>query len=227
MSAATDAAATSAPVTEAGRSATAALAVLAPVGAVMVGLLRYVLPYETTDSTADMVREGYADPGALSLVLWFGLAAVLAIVPGSIAIGRLVRQRAHRLTAVALTLLVPAYLMLPILLIVDHAIWAGADSGASQASVVSILDAAHPVVGIATALFVVGHVLGTVLLGVAMLRSRCVPAWAAVITIVSQPLHFVAAVIVPSHTLDGVAWGLNAVGFAVAAVALIRTRGEL
>ena len=75
-------------------------------------------------------------------------------------------------------------------------------------------------VGIATALFVVGHVLGTVLLGLAMLRSGCVPAWAAVITTISQPLHFVAAVIVPNHTLDGAAWGLNAVGFAVAALAV-------
>lgn len=197
------------------------LAVLAPVGAVLVGLLRYVLPYETTDSTADMVREAYADPGALSLVLWFGLGAALTIVPGSIAVGRLVRQRAPGLTAVALTLLVPAYLMLPLLLIVDHAMWSGAETGASQSSVVAMLGAAHPVVGIATVVFVVGHVLGTVLLGLAMLRSRCVPAWAAVITIVSQPLHFVAAVIVPNHTLDAVAWGLNAVGFAAVAWVLM------
>jgi len=197
------------------------LAVLAPVGAVLVGLLRYVLPYETTDSTVDMVREAYAEPGAMSLVLWFGLGAALTIVPGSIAVGRLVRERAPGLTVVALTLLVPAYLMLPVLLIVDHTIWAGAESGASQSSIVAMLDVVHPVVGIATIVFVVGHVLGTVLLGVAMLRSGCVPAWAAVITIISQPLHFVAAVIVPNHTLDGVAWGLNAVGFAAVAWALM------
>lgn len=103
----------------------------------------------------------------------------------------------------------------------DHTIWAGAESGASQSSVVAMLDVAHPVVGIATVVFVVGHVLGTVLLGVAMLRSRCVPAWAAVITIMSQPLHFVAAVIVPNHTFDGVAWGLNALGFAAVAWVLM------
>ena len=205
-----------------------ALAVLAPIGAVLVAVLRFVLPYDTVDSTKDMVRQGFADPGAMSLVLWLGLGAALTIVPGSIAIGRLVRQRAPRLTTVALTLLVPAYLMLPVLLIVDHTIWAGAESGASQASVVSLLDAAHPIVATATALFVVGHVVGTVLLGVAMLHSRCVPAWAAVLTIVSQPLHFVSAVIVPNHTVDGAAWGLNAVGFAAAAaavaVAALKTR---
>ena len=73
-----------------------ALAVLAPIGAALIAVLRYVLPYETTDSTSAMVREGYADPGAMSLVLWLGLGAALTIVPGSIAIGRLVRERAPR-----------------------------------------------------------------------------------------------------------------------------------
>jgi hypothetical protein len=207
-----------------GHAGWVALAVLAPVGAVLAGVLRYVLPYEVTDSSAQIVREIYADPGAMSLVLWLGVAATLTIVPGSIAVGRLVRTGAPRLTAVALTLLVPAYLMLPMLLIEDHAIWTGAESGASQASVVALLGAAHPVIEIAAGIFVVGHVLGTVLLGIAMLRSRCVPSWAAVVTIVSQPLHFVSAVIVPNHTLDGTAWGLNAIGFAVAAIAVIRTR---
>jgi len=227
MTALTDTTTASARVADPGRIATIALALLAPIGAVMVGLLRYVLPYETTDSAADMVREGYAEPGAMSLVLWLGMAAALLIVPGSIAIARLVRPGAPRLTALALTLTIPAYLMLPMLLVADHAIWAGAETGAAQTSVVTTLDAAHPVVGIATGIFVVGHVLGTVVLGLAMLRSRTVPVWAAAATMASQPLHFVAAVVVPNHTLDGAAWGLNALGFAAAAVAIVRTRREV
>lgn len=201
-------------------------AVLAPIGALLIAMLRYVLPYETTDGTTDMVREGYAEPAAMSLVLWLAFAATLAIVPGAVAVGRLVRRQAPTLTAVALTLTVPAYLMLPMLSTPDYLIWASAESGASQSSVVSLLEAIHPTVGIAIGIFVVGHVLGTVLLGFAMLRSRRVPGWAAVATIVSQPLHFVAAVIVPNHTLDAFAWGLNAVGFAVAAVAIIRTSDD-
>jgi hypothetical protein len=210
-------------VTE-GRSALIALALLAPIGAVAVAVLRYVLPYETTDSTADIVRETYADPGAMSLVLWLSLVAALTMVPGSIAVGQLVRSGAPRLTTVALALVVPGYLMLPMLAGLDHPVWLAAEAGASQDAAVALLEAAHPSYAIATGIFVVGHVVGTVLLGVAMLRSRVVPAWAAIITIASQPLHFVAAVIVPNHTLDGVAWGLNAIGFAAAAVAIIRTR---
>lgn len=206
-----------------GRASLIALAVLAPVGAVAVAVLRYVLPYETTDSTTDIVRETYADPGALSLVLWLSLVAALTIVPGAIAVGRLVRPTAPRLTGVALVLTVPGYLMLPMLAGLDHPVWLAAEAGVSQSTAVALLEAAHPAYALATGVFVVGHVLGTVLLGVAMLRSRRVPAWAGIATAVSQPLHFVAAVVVPHHTVDGIAWGLNAVGFAAVAVAIIRT----
>jgi hypothetical protein len=38
----------------------------------------------------------------------------------------------------------------------------------------------------------------------------------------SQILHFAFAVVEPVHVLDGCAWGLTAVAFAVAAVALAR-----
>jgi hypothetical protein len=207
-----------------GRRAWIVLALLAPIGAVSVALLRYVLPYETTDSTAAIVRETYADPGAMSLVLWLSFVAALTMVPGSVAVARLVRPGAPRLTAVALALAVPGYLMLPMLAGLDHPVWLAAEAGLDQDTAVGLLDAAHPSYAIATGIFVVGHVVGTVLLGVAMLRSATVPAWAAVATIVSQPLHFVAAVIVPNHTLDGAAWGLNAIGFAAAAVAIIRQR---
>jgi hypothetical protein len=38
----------------------------------------------------------------------------------------------------------------------------------------------------------------------------------------SQPLHFVAVLIVVSPQLVLVAWGLNAIGFAAAAIAILR-----
>lgn len=92
------------------------------------------------------------------------------------------------------------------------------DSG----TLVRMYEGVHPTSNVAAGLFVLGHVLGTVLLGIAMWRSRAVPWWAAVLTIVSQPLHFVAAVIVVSPSLDLIAWGMNFVGFAAAAVAILR-----
>lgn len=81
-------------------------------------------------------------------------------------------------------------------------------------------------IGLASNIFVLGHVLGLVLLGIALWRGRVVPAWAGLLLAASQVLHVLFAVIVPVHALDGLAWGLTAVGFAAAAVALIREPGR-
>ena len=99
--------------------------------------------------------------------------------------------------------------------------------GVSPAATGRLLDSigAIPAIGLATDLFVVGHILGLVLLGVALWRGRVLPAWAALMIAISQVLHFVFAVIVPVHALDGLAWGLTAVGFAAAALALVREPG--
>jgi len=187
-------------------------ALVLPVGPVAVGLLRFVIPYDTTDSAADLVRGALASPGAMSAVLWFGLVAALTFVPAVLWIGRLTRRHAPRLTGAALLLLVPGYLSMIWFIGTDLVLWSGAQAGLSADALVGVYGAAHPTSAITGGIFVVGHVLGTVLLGIAMWRSRTVPAWAAALTIVSQPLHFVAAVILTSPALDLVAWGLNAVG---------------
>jgi hypothetical protein len=81
---------------------------------------------------------------------------------------------------------------------------------------------AIPAIGFGSDLFVIGHILGLVLIGIALWRGHVLPSWAALMIAASQILHFIFAVIVPVHALDGLAWGLTAVGFAVAALALVR-----
>ena len=67
----------------------------------------------------------------------------------------------------------------------------------------------------------IGHVGGTVLLGIGMLRGRVATLWAAVATIAAQTIHFLAAVIIGSHAHDLVGWGLNAAGFAALSLAIL------
>ncbi len=75
--------------------------------------------------------------------------------------------------------------------------------------------------------WVIGHILGTVLLSVALWRARVIPGWAALVLAVSQPMHVVAAVSVPSRALDVVAgWSLTTLRYLVAAIAIARTRNE-
>jgi hypothetical protein len=197
-------------------------AVLLPIGPAAVAALRFILPYTTADDSKTVVRDVAAHQTAQSAVVWLGLVAGLTLVPGVIFAGRAVGRGAPRLAAMATVLLVPGYISLSWLSSADAALYYGVRHGVPHEVLAGLYDGSHPAATVAGVLFVVGHVLGTILLGVGMLRSRIVPVWAAVATIIAQPVHFVAAVVVSSHPLDLVGWGLNAVGFAALALVLLK-----
>jgi hypothetical protein len=69
----------------------------------------------------------------------------------------------------------------------DQAAPAGHDAGLPTTTTAALLSAIdqNPVASTATTLFVADHILGVVLLGVAL--WRVVPRWAAIALIVSQP----------------------------------------
>jgi len=73
--------------------------------------------------------------------------------------------------------------------------------------------------------FVLGHLVGTVILGVALWRSHTVHwSFAAALTI-SQPIHLVSAM-TGNHPLDLVGWGLTAIGFGAAGWKLLHTPND-
>ncbi len=200
--------------------------VLVAIGPAAIAILRFVLPYDTTDSSRTMADKVIAHSAKESAVIWLSLVAILAMVPAVFWIGRYARQGAPRLGTVALALMVPGYLALGGLLSSDVLLWTGAKAGLSSASLAQMYDHLHPAVFVAEAVFVVGHVIGTVLLGLALWRAPSVARWIAVAVVVCQPLHFIAAVVVSNHPLDLVAWGLNAVAFAAVAVTVRRTGSD-
>ncbi|GAA1643400.1 hypothetical protein GCM10009744_37070 [Kribbella alba] len=201
-------------------------AVILPIGPAAVALLRYFLPYDTVDDSSTMTSKVMAEPGRMSLVLWLGFIALLTLVPAAYSVGRMTRRRAPLLTAIAMFLVVPGYLALPWLAGTDQLLWSGTEAGLDANTITRLAETPHPTVAVAGVFFVLGHVLGTILLGMAMWRSKVVARWAAVAVIVSQPIHFVAAVIIPNHTLDLIGWGLQAVGFAVVGWAILRLRND-
>ena len=123
-------------------------------------------------------------------------------------------------------LVVPGYLAMSFMIGSDLVLWTGAQAGLDEPTLTELADTVHPTSNIAVVVFVLGHVIGTVLLGLALLRSRTVPAWAAILTAVSQPLHFVAFVILGSPALDCASWTANSVAFAVVAMAILRMRDD-
>jgi hypothetical protein len=197
------------------------LAVLMPLGPLCIAALRGLLPTFSSDKAVDVAAAVAGAPARQSAVVWLGYVALLTLVPGVLAVAGLTRAAAPRLTWWAMALLVPAYLSLGGLVGQDAMLWSGHDAGLGLQSVASLYDHTHPALIVATVVFVVGHVVGTVLLGLALLRSGRVPAVFGWALTVSQPLHFVAFVVLGVQPLDVFAWLLTALGMA-AAVALLR-----
>jgi hypothetical protein len=214
------------PATRSVPAATWAAGLLLPVGPLAIAVLRLVLPYYTRSTTAGMVAAVDEHPGRQSAVLWLAYVGVLALVPGLYVVAGVCRAGAPRLTAWAMALAVPGYLSLPMMLGSDDLLWSAHKAGLSTADSVAVVDAAHPAVGVALGVFVLGHVVGTVLLGLALLRSGRIPAWAAWAVAVSQPIHFVATVFLGSPQVDFVGWSLTALGLAMVARVVVREPGD-
>lgn len=193
-------------------------AVLMPIGPAFVAVLRFVIPPEPVGESVA------AHPGTQRLVLWLGLGAVLTLLPGALAAIRLVRRHTPRLATWTAALLVPGYLGMTALLATDAVAMAGTDLGLPPGRVSDLADAvfALPTVTVLTLVFVVGHILGTLVLGIAVLRARLAPAPVAVALAASQFVHL-AAVIAGLPWLDLLAWGTTAVGMAFLARRVLAT----
>lgn len=203
-------------------------AALMPLGPAAVAVLRFVLPYDTNDSPLVAAQKIAADLPAQSMVLWLGLIAAFTLVPGAYAVSRLLRPQVPRLALVAGALLIAGYLGLIAAGGSDAPFYSGIRAGVDPVVLATVFDESfsHPSGFISITIFVVGHVVGSVLLGIAMIRSRVVGATWGVAMLVSQPLHLLAAVVFSSHTLDLCAWGLTAVAMGAAAVAVLRTPND-
>jgi hypothetical protein len=199
-------------------------ALLMPIGPAAVALLRFTIPYDGLDTPATIVSKVAASPAAQSAVLWLGLVALFTLVPGAFAVLKLVRPRAPWLSLTGAALLIPGYLgLFGAGAGADLYVYVGTRAGIDRGLLADLLQLAtgHPTVAIAGFVFVAGHILGSIALGLALWRSATVHwVWAAAMT-VSQPLHLYAA-LTGHHRLDLFAWGLTAAAMAAAAVAVIR-----
>ncbi len=150
---------------------------LLPVGPLCVAFLRYLLPgYSSPDSLA--TAQAVIDhPGRESAVLWLGLVAMLTLVPGLITVAGALPD--NRWKFISMTLCIPGYLALGPLLAGDQLLFSGAAAKIGAAQIAAELNAMHPSAEVATTIFVFGHVVGTVLLGGALFRSRLIAPWAA------------------------------------------------
>ncbi len=194
-------------------------AILMPLGPAAAAVTRYVIPAEPVGASVT------ADPGAQRLVLAMGIVITFTMVPGALAALRLLRRRAPRMTVWTGAFLVPGYLAMMAGGGMDLATMAAFDAGFSPAEIDRLNAAvwALPVLMVFGVVFVIGHIVGTVLLGVTMIATRITWVGVGIAMAISQPLHFVALVVFQSRLLDLLAWGTTAVCMGVLARHVLRT----
>lgn len=201
------------------------LGLLVAIGPLSIAAVRAILPYGTTDTSAELFTKIAAHQDVGSAVLWLSLLATFTLVPGTIALGLRAAGHSRRLGTAALVISVAGFSGLPAIVAVDQAALAAAGAGVPADVAARLLDQliGEPTVAAGTMIFVIGHIVGVVLLGIALWRGGILPGWAGFVLAISQPLHLVFAVIAPNQLLDGCAWLLTAIGFALAAVSAPRT----
>ena len=186
------------------------------------------MPYNTPDDPDVVFEKLLASPGFENAAIWLGPLLAPTAVAGVVAVAWVSRRRAPVLTTIGVLLAFPGFTALvaggslPDLVVlatsngqIDHGLGFQLASAAQDSPQSAVLGG----------VFVFGHLVGTVLLGVALWRSHAVHWLFAVALTVSQPIHLVSAM-TGNHPLDLLGWGLTAVGFGAAGWKLLHTPND-
>jgi hypothetical protein len=153
---------------------------------------------------------------------WFTFAAMvgcLLLVPAVLGAMGLVRIKAARVGLIGGVLMIVGYICYFAMLFQGYATIALAQHGGASADSIAVQDLMmNQGFFIAVALtFVVGNLIGTFLLGLALFRARVVPRWAAALVLVWPVAHILGG---PWGEVLGAA--VEAVGLAVVGLCLLR-----
>jgi hypothetical protein len=203
-----------------------ALAVIAPLPLLGMGLSYAVAPYGGDDPFAATVQAMRDHHAAALAAMLLGLPFLLFLIPATAALAWVTRRRTPLLTTIGAILTVPGFLTAFPLLPADSAFqWAAAnDPGLNLDAIAKLDDAmwADPVSGVAIIGFLLGITIGLPILGIALWRSRVAPAWMAACLIAGTATH----IFIPDHVAKGVGLLVGAVGFLGVTRALLRSADD-
>lgn len=170
------------------------------------------------ETGADALAAAAAHPALLHNVVLFGMLGALLMIPAVLGAARAAGRGAARLSFIAGTLTAAGYVCYLAVLLTDLTTLAMVRVGGPMADFAALLDARQrDAAGTwVFLLFVLGNIVGTFLLGVALWRSRAVARWAAAAVMAWPPMHIIGLAVglesfeVAGATLQGL--GLAAVG---------------
>lgn len=159
-------------------------AVACLVGGSIVSTVQYlVTPVDGSLDGATLAAEVAQKHTAMAWAAGLDVPVVLLWVPAMLFLGYLAGALKTKLgLAGGLLIFVPLLAAVPGIVGLDYLAFVASghgDQAAAGALLQGWLDS--PLYGVTLLVYLVGHVLGFVLIGIALLRSRAVPAWAAVV----------------------------------------------
>ena len=179
----------------------------------------------SSGTTADQLQWTAAHLAEARIGSLIGLGT-LFIVPAMLYLMRLARRRSPKLAVAGGAISFAAWLagIASVASVSTVAVYAAQQP--DRAAAVTLMDklSGDPAMGVLTAVFVLGHLIGLLLLGIALYRSRAVPRWAAVLVGISPILH--AAGMVLSAAADAGTFYLMTIGMLGCAWALLRVPDE-
>jgi hypothetical protein len=199
----------------------AAALVIGPLSLVLGSLFQVV---SDDDSVPASLAKIAAHPSGERAVVLVDLLAAF-MLPAVLYLMRLAGPKAPRLTLTGGAVAFAGWLAGLVSLGASDLLYYHAAQLADRASAVTLVHAitSDAAFAVPEALFLVGHVVGMLLLGIALWRSRAVPRWAAALvglaSLVQVPVH-------DSAVGSAAAFGLFLIGMGACAVSLLRTPSE-
>ncbi len=162
-------------------------------------------PSYSADTAAEAVRSAASHPTALDVSTWLTVPVIICMIPAMLAAGRVARRGAPLLSLCGTALAVLGWAAVYAPIAIDSVARQAASEPGQPAAVIHLYDRfenADLGLSLAFGFFIVGHVVGTALVGVALWRSRSVQRWGAALVIAGALLHPVARVALDSRPLD-------------------------
>lgn len=164
-----------------------------------------------------------ANAGAWETSLLLALIAIVLLIPATLGL-----MRVAQMGSPILALIGGSFTLLGwVALLGEQAVGAATLTMAQTTNDRAVMTALADQLGnsntlaVIQAVFIIGHVVGVAVLGIALARSRVAPIWIGIVLAVSGPLHFVAHA-VGSRPLDLGAFFLLVLGYGATGVIVLR-----
>ena len=201
--------------------------VLAPWGFVIANAsYAWMIRNGGSDSTgAEALALAATGPDVLRFAVVAGMIGCLLVIPAVLT--ALSHAWRSRLAFVGGSMMIAGYICYFGVLLSNMIIIAMVEHGGPLVDYAAVIDASQSDLWTAWVfpIFIVGNLLGTLLFAIGLLRSRTVPAWAAILIMLWPPLH-VIGLMIGGEVLEVLGAVLQAIGFAVIATAVLRHQVE-